>query len=137
MDELYNDKLEEAQQRTSSEGMDLMGQLLRSKVGDGTKKQAANGSAAGQAKVPSMAEGNLTKDEILGNAFIMLVAGHETTANAMHFTLLQLAAHPAAQRQLQKDVDAIFGTGFAQVAQVPVLPLGAPALIAPYRVLSL
>jgi cytochrome P450 len=39
----------------------------------------------------------------------MIVAGHETTANTLHFALLELAINPAAQRRLQADVDKIFG----------------------------
>ena len=74
-------------------GLDIMGQLVHTKY-------ASRGSKSGI---------KLTDEEIIGNAFIMLVAGHETTANAMHFTLLQLATHPAAQRALQRDVDRILG----------------------------
>ncbi|KAL1890202.1 hypothetical protein Cpir12675_005495 [Ceratocystis pirilliformis] len=40
----------------------------------------------------------------------MMVAGHETTANALHFMLLYLAAHPAAQRSLVRDLDDIIGS---------------------------
>ena len=39
----------------------------------------------------------------------MIVAGHETTANIVHFALVELATNPAAQRRLQRDVDAILG----------------------------
>lgn len=51
----------------------------------------------------------LSRDEITGNAFVMLVAGHETTANAIHFTILQLAGCPASQRRLHKELDEIIG----------------------------
>ena len=37
----------------------------------------------------------------------MIVAGHETTANIIHFTLANLAISPAVQRKLQRDIDAI------------------------------
>jgi cytochrome P450 len=106
MDELYDDKVEEFRQGLhGDQGMDLMGQLVRSKLGE---QQQANGRVSGSAnaKAPKT---TLTKEEIVGNAFIMMVAGHETTANAMHFTLIELATNPASQRHLQKDIDAILG----------------------------
>ena len=52
----------------------------------------------------------LTADEIIGNAFIFMVAGHETVANTLHHAILGLAINRAAQRELQKDVDEILGT---------------------------
>ncbi|RDA95787.1 hypothetical protein CP533_5178 [Ophiocordyceps camponoti-saundersi (nom. inval.)] len=85
MDELMADKEEEAERQI--EGMDLMGHMLRT---------AYDGKG-------------LTKAEILGNAFIMFVAGHETTANVLHFTMVQLATKPATQRRLQRDIDRLVG----------------------------
>ncbi|RAL58574.1 hypothetical protein DID88_003350 [Monilinia fructigena] len=45
---------------------------------------------------------------ILGNAFVMIVAGHETTANSIHFSLIELAISPRSQRQVQVEVQKIF-----------------------------
>ncbi|KAH6899656.1 cytochrome P450 [Thelonectria olida] len=98
MQELLDEKIEEARHGQRVEGMDLMGQLVRSsyRVDDRT------GEAIHK-------KGALSRDEILGNAFIMLVAGHETTANAIHFILIELATNPASQRRLQRDIDEILG----------------------------
>jgi cytochrome P450 len=52
----------------------------------------------------------LTKQEILGNAFIFLFAGHETTANSIHYSIVLLAIHLAKQRRLQSDIDSIVGS---------------------------
>lgn len=51
----------------------------------------------------------LSDSEILGNAFIFILAGHETTANAMHFALVLLALNPQSQRRLQKDISDTVG----------------------------
>jgi cytochrome P450 len=98
MDEFLHDKIEETQSGAPPrEGMDIMGQLVQSKyAGQGAKETSA----------PKLEDAS-----IIGNAFIMIVAGHETTANTLHFALLELANNPAAQRRLQKDVDALFGAG--------------------------
>ncbi len=97
MQELLTDKLEEVRKGDrGDEGMDLMGGLVRARYED--KKKTGTPSH------------QLSDSDIVGNAFIMLVAGHETTANVLHFTLLELANNPAAQRAVQADVDRLFGT---------------------------
>ncbi|KJZ78718.1 hypothetical protein HIM_02109 [Hirsutella minnesotensis 3608] len=98
MDELMEGKVEEARKGgRAEEGMDLMGQLARATYG-------SQGSA-GDGKQAT----GLSREEIIGNAFIMFVAGHETTANTLHFTMVQLATNPAAQRRLQRDIDELVG----------------------------
>lgn len=57
---------------------------------------------------PSQAQ-LLSQSEIIGNAFIFLIAGHETTANALHLSLLHLALNPQWQKPLQKELDDAFG----------------------------
>lgn len=103
MDEFLRDKIEEARRGgTRREGMDIMGQLVQSKYGsDKASKEGGGGGGGGSFR--------LDDSEIIGNAFIMIVAGHETTANTLHFALVELANNPATQRRLQRDVDALFG----------------------------
>ncbi|KAK3326364.1 cytochrome P450 [Apodospora peruviana] len=94
MEEFLRLKIDDAKQgNKEKEGMDIMGQLARSSYAvDASKKDG----------------GKLKDSEIIGNAFIMSVAGHETTANTVHFTLVYLAMNPAAQRRLQQDIDGLF-----------------------------
>ena len=49
----------------------------------------------------------LSTEEIIGNSFIFLLAGHETTANSIHFSLIYLACNPGVQRAMQSDIDRI------------------------------
>lgn len=51
----------------------------------------------------------MSYDEILGNSFVFILAGHETTANTIHYSMLYLALNPAAQRHLQQDLDKQLG----------------------------
>ncbi len=51
----------------------------------------------------------LSQSEIRSNSFIFLFAGHETTANAMHYTVLELAMSLRYQRHMQADIDSIVG----------------------------
>jgi len=90
MTELYESK-KSGSEPSCGDGMDLMGALIR------------------DMPLPksSMAE-SLSVSEILGNTFILLLAGHESTANSIHCSLLYLALHPHQQKLLQKDIDNIF-----------------------------
>ena len=99
MNEFLVDKVKDVRQGDKDVGMDIMGSLAATSY----QEDDAKGKAQRGAK--------LTDDEIIGNAFIMFLAGHETSANVLHFTILELANNPAAQRQLQRDVDAILGDG--------------------------
>jgi len=52
----------------------------------------------------------LTKQEVMANAWILLFAGHETSANTLHYTLTFLAIDPKTQSQLQAELDKILGS---------------------------
>ncbi|KAH9893066.1 cytochrome P450 [Xylariomycetidae sp. FL2044] len=97
MEEFLHDKVEDVRQGDKDIGMDIMGSLVATSYQD--KQDKARG----------MKNTELKDSEIIGNAFIMFLAGHETTANVIHFTLLELANNPAVQRRLQKDIDTILG----------------------------
>lgn len=51
----------------------------------------------------------LTERAILANVFLMLIAGHETTATILLLTLVELAINVEWQHEVQKDLDQIFG----------------------------
>lgn len=53
----------------------------------------------------------LDEKEVLGNVFIYSFAGHETTAAALTYSLLMLAAHPEYQSWLREEIDAVIGDG--------------------------
>jgi cytochrome P450 len=69
----------------------------------------ASNEAPSDSKLDIPQEANLSREEIVGNCFIFLFAGHETTANSIHYTFLHLAMHLAAQRRMQADIDSIVG----------------------------
>jgi len=49
----------------------------------------------------------LTDDDIIGNCFMFLFAGFETTANALAFTTLMLARNPDIQERLYEEINKI------------------------------
>ena len=50
----------------------------------------------------------LTNNEIISNAFIILMAGHETTANSLTFTSILLAMNRHTQAKVQQEIGVIF-----------------------------
>jgi cytochrome P450 len=97
MREMYEEKKAEVRAGEKHEGMDLMGALVS---GAGIKADQDPEKASTQL---------LTDSEILGNAFVFILAGHETAANTLHFAMLYLAMNWSTQEMLQKDLDEIFG----------------------------
>ena len=69
---------------------DLMQLMIQAKISD---EDVKNGVAKG-----------LTKTEIVGNSMIMLLAGYETTANAMTFLAYNLATHQNIQKKLTQEL---------------------------------
>ncbi|KUJ09553.1 cytochrome P450 [Mollisia scopiformis] len=79
----------------SPQNIDLIGQLVKGQV----KNKA---SARGGVTQPG-----LTDTEVLGNLFVFIVAGHETSASSLYMTILLLALHPHVQKHLQEVLEHI------------------------------
>ncbi|KAI2469433.1 cytochrome P450 [Annulohypoxylon bovei var. microspora] len=96
LNEFLQDKIEDVKKGDNAEqGLDIMGTLVRTSYGE---------KPANKSQIARLAD-----SEIIGNAFINIVAGHETTANILHFAMIELATNPASQRRLQRDIDNILG----------------------------
>ncbi|XP_029942821.1 thromboxane-A synthase-like [Salarias fasciatus] len=50
----------------------------------------------------------MTEDEIIGQGFVFLVAGYETSSNTLAFTCYLLAIHPECQSKVHQEVDDFF-----------------------------
>ncbi|XP_072241537.1 thromboxane-A synthase [Leuresthes tenuis] len=50
----------------------------------------------------------MTEDEIVGQAFVFLLAGYETSSNTLGFTCYLLALHPECQQKVHEEVDDFF-----------------------------
>ncbi|QRV96610.1 cytochrome P450 family protein [Ceratobasidium sp. AG-Ba] len=56
----------------------------------------------------ALAEGKgLTDDQVIGNTFLFLFAGHETTASALAFALGLLALYPKIQQELYEEIEGV------------------------------
>ena len=50
----------------------------------------------------------LTDEEIVAQAITFLLAGYETTSNALSYTSYLLALHPEVQEKLSKEIEEYF-----------------------------
>ncbi|KAI9645820.1 hypothetical protein NHQ30_005255 [Ciborinia camelliae] len=78
--------------------MDLMGNMLK-----------ASNEAPIDYKSKQSDDAPLSESEIKSNAFIFLLAGHETTASSIHLCFVYLAISLRSQHSMQKDIDSIVG----------------------------
>ena len=93
MSEMLAERKAQWQQKSvKNEGLDILAQLVKGQLAGENVKGAPY----------------LSDSEIMGNMFVLILAGHETAANSIHFALLYLALHIPTQRRLQKDLDTIF-----------------------------
>ena len=65
----------------------------------------------------------LSEDEVIGNLFTVLLAGQDTTASTLAWTIYLLREHPQAWRRLVAEADALLpAAGEPAPATVPQLP---------------
>lgn len=88
---------------SQSQGTDLLTNLVRS------ARDAQNSDQDEATEKSKVGIEDFSDNEILGNAFLMIMAGHETTAGVLHTALLLLAMHVDSQRLLQDEVGRLFG----------------------------
>ncbi|KAF2134388.1 cytochrome P450 monooxygenase-like protein [Dothidotthia symphoricarpi CBS 119687] len=89
MDQMYEAKKAQVMSGENKTGMDLFNAMIR---------------ASG---VLDEKNSSLQKSDLLGNAFVIMLAGHETTANTLHYSLIYLAMNWASQKRLQDDIDEV------------------------------
>jgi cytochrome P450 len=63
----------------------------------------------------------MSADDVRDEVLTLLLAGHETTTNALSWTFALLAAHPEAERRLHAEVDAAYAEGSPSAEQLTEL----------------
>ena len=102
MQDLFAHKLDQVRNGEIVEGMDIMGTLVKTAYRPESEANDTLGKSITSKAV-------LSDSHIMGNAFVMILAGHETTANSLLVSLIELAINPEPQRQAQEEIRATYG----------------------------
>lgn len=78
----------------------------------------------------------LSENELIGHAGVIFLAGHETTANTLTWTLFLLSQHPQVNADLLDELDAVLQGAPPTLAQLQQLPLLERVIKESMRVLS-
>jgi len=63
----------------------------------------------------------LPRERIRNELVTLIVAGHETTSNALSWTLMRLSQHPAVARRLRAEIDEVLGSRTPTFDDLPKL----------------
>jgi cytochrome P450 len=101
--------------------------MVRSRRSAGDPSGPAGGASGGASPeggdlLDVLLEAGLTDDEIAAEVATFMLAGHETTANALSWSLALLSAFPSARAQLEEEVDAVLGGRVPEPADAARLP---------------
>jgi len=64
---------------------------------------------ASESEAMGKGRSGLSDEEIIGNLFIYIVAGHDTTANTLAYAVTMLAANVGLQDWLREEISSVFG----------------------------
>ncbi|MEL7495611.1 MAG: cytochrome P450, partial [Cyanobacteria bacterium J06554_11] len=78
----------------------------------------------------------LSEEELLGHVGVLFVAGHETSANALTWTLLLLSQHPKIMADVLDELESVLQGGAPSIEQLQALPLLDRVIKESMRVLS-
>lgn len=78
----------------------------------------------------------LSEEELLGHVGVIFIAGHETSANALTWTLFLLSQHPQIMADLLDELDAVLKGDAPTLEQLKSLPLLERVIKESMRVLA-
>ncbi|KAL8648733.1 MAG: hypothetical protein Q9226_005871 [Calogaya cf. arnoldii] len=99
--EIIRDEQSRLERDSSYENSEARANLLTSVIRASKTEGQINSKKTGSSR-----KDMLTEDEVMGNLFIYLLAGYETTANAIVYGLIALALHPEIQRKVAEEINA-------------------------------
>lgn len=102
-----------AMQTASEDFQTYMYELISShkaKVESGLEDQEHSGDLLGSIVRGSTGSksATLSEEEMIGNIFVFVLAGHETTSTTLQTALILLACYPEVQEEVQAEIDGIW-----------------------------
>jgi len=90
---------------------DLLIDFLIDATSDEAVASSASPSLGTGPAQPSSSSSRLSDEEVMAEALTFIMAGHETTSQALTWALLLLARHPEWRERARAQVDAVLGVG--------------------------
>ena len=106
-------KLYDSKGGDSNETGSARGNLLTSVLRASADEAMSAGKLKSASGAPTKKQA-FTETEVIGNLFLYLLAGYETTANAMLYGLICLALYPEIQDRVIEEVDRVYAEASAQ-----------------------
>jgi cytochrome P450 len=103
IDRFLFDLISKRREQSGGENQDLLGMLMAARDAD--------------------TDNGMSDAEIRNEAITFMIAGHETTANALSWALLLLAKHPQVQAAAQSEILATLGDRSPSLQEIPALRL--------------
>ncbi|EKM77571.1 hypothetical protein AGABI1DRAFT_43298, partial [Agaricus bisporus var. burnettii JB137-S8] len=98
---------DEAAQNPLTHQQSYMVEMIETRKKSGKIERHNLSSNLLEANVDDGGTGTLNADELIGNIFIFLIAGHETTAHTLCYTFALLALYQDEQEKLYQDIRSI------------------------------
>jgi len=103
--------------------------LIAKRISSGNREVEDRGDLLSMLLLSKDEEGNsLTPEEIRDEVITILLAGHETTSNALTWTFYLLSQHPEAAAKLFAEVDSVLQGCAPGMADLPKLPYTAQVI---------
>ena len=99
----------------------LLDEVVYRLIAEGRKRGTDRGDVLSILLLARDEEGGLSDAQVRDEVMTLLLAGHETTANAMTWTWFELGRHPDVLAKLEMEVDAL-GKRAVTVDDLPKLP---------------
>jgi cytochrome P450 len=99
-----------------------VGRLIAARRARGSSGDPAGGDLLDILLAPDATSTGLTDAEVAAEVATFMLAGHETTANTLSWSLALLSALPAARVKLEREVDTVLGGRPPEAADLGNLP---------------
>lgn len=116
-------------ERSYTDFIQLMMEAAQDDVINSPSDSSASSSVSGENNISPSTDQKvskhqpLTKDEIIANAILILIAGYETTASLLTFTSYLLAINPQEQEKVRSEIKSAFGDGEERLDYEKVMSL--------------
>jgi cytochrome P450 len=106
----------------------MLDEVVYRLIADGRRAGTDRGDVLSMLLLSADEAGGLSDREVRDEVMTLLLAGHETTANALAWTWYELGRNPGALDKLVAEIDAVVGTRAINADDLPKLPWNAAVL---------